>query len=158
MAGAAKRGNIPLLKWLKDQKGEWDGSCCRVAAQYGHFDALKWLVENECPLDSNFPTGAIRAGHMEVLKWLKEKRGCRITALDAAHDFLAATEGGHLGELQWLCQQYSTKLKFGRYFLASVCQGPFRNHEMVGDWRFRYFTENNKSRGSHGGCCNEWTT
>jgi len=56
MAGAAKRENIPLLKWLKDQKSEWDRSCCRLATQ-------------GCSWDANTYKGAADGDHLEVLKW-----------------------------------------------------------------------------------------
>jgi len=123
MAAVSKRGNIPLLKWLKDNKGKWDRTCWKLAAQYGHIDALQWLVKNGFPFDTSFPIKAIRAGRMEVLKWLKEKTRCYANEFPDK-ELLAAAKGGHLEVFKWLLyQQYHINLTFTPYFLASIAKG-----------------------------------
>ena len=50
---AAFRGSVRLLKWARENNGDWNSGMCAYAAGNGHLPALKYLRENGCPWDSN---------------------------------------------------------------------------------------------------------
>jgi hypothetical protein len=51
-AAAAKRGDVQLLKWLREHGCAWDGMTCRWAALKGRLDILIWAHENGCEWDN----------------------------------------------------------------------------------------------------------
>jgi len=46
---AAALGNLPLLKWLRENRCPWDKDSCINASDYGHYEIFEWLRENGCP-------------------------------------------------------------------------------------------------------------
>ena len=64
MAAVARRGNLNLLKWLREQGSPWDEKVCRVAAKEGHLEILVWLKEMGCPTVT-----PRMMGHLAMAKW-----------------------------------------------------------------------------------------
>jgi hypothetical protein len=50
---AAFRGSVRLLKWARENNGDWNSGMCAWTAMNGHLPALKYLHENGCPWNSN---------------------------------------------------------------------------------------------------------
>jgi hypothetical protein len=48
-ARAARSGNTEVLKWLRKNEFEWDGSTIKEALDNGHMKTAKWARENGCP-------------------------------------------------------------------------------------------------------------
>ena len=94
-AKAASLGNIPLLKWLRENGCQWDQRCCAAAA--GQLELLKWLREQRCRWDQSTCIMAAENGNLEVLKWASQN-GCLCTCRTTA----GAAKGGHLEVLKWL--------------------------------------------------------
>ena len=65
---AARCGNIGLLKALKPY---WSENTLRGAARYGNLDILKWLKHNKCPWDERTFRDAAFCANIDVLRWLK---------------------------------------------------------------------------------------
>ncbi len=65
-------GNLPLLKWLREQGCPWNKNTCSYAAERGQLEVLKWAREHGCPWDEYTCHLAAREGHLELLKWAHE--------------------------------------------------------------------------------------
>ena len=123
--GAASRGSLSLIKWLRERGCPWDGSSwmCSAAASGGHLGVLKYLHENGCPWDEWTCSYAAEGGHLAMLKYAHEN-GCpwdkgtcaeaaiggRLAVLKYAHDngcpwdegtCSGAAERGHLDVLKY---------------------------------------------------------
>ena len=48
---AALKGDLDLLKWVREKGGSWNPKICASAAAGGQLEALKWLRENGCSWD-----------------------------------------------------------------------------------------------------------
>ena len=90
---AAGRGDLDMLKWLRNDYGtinnvddrepyEWNESVCSYAARGGHLDVLKWLRDpnrrrGPCPWNDYTCHTAIDYGHTHILEWARiECNGC----------------------------------------------------------------------------------
>ena len=51
---AAKKANLKLLKWAKENGAPWDSRTTEKAAKKGYLNILKWALEHECPHDKQF--------------------------------------------------------------------------------------------------------
>ncbi|POM70139.1 Hypothetical protein PHPALM_13471 [Phytophthora palmivora] len=95
---AAKNGDLTMVKWLCDVRGEWSPYAAVLAASGGHLDVLKWLRGN---IFSSSPSAsmddAAANGHLHVLKWLQINSGY---ATPAAMN--KAAGNGHLDIVKWL--------------------------------------------------------
>ncbi|KAG3087764.1 hypothetical protein PI125_g18562, partial [Phytophthora idaei] len=95
---AAKNGDLPMVKWLCNVRGEWSPYAGILAASGGHLDVLKWLKNN---IFSSSPSAsmddAAANGHLHVLKWLQVNSGY------ATHAAMNKAAGnGHLEIVKWL--------------------------------------------------------
>jgi len=43
------KGNVEMLKWMKENGCPWDEEVTATAAVNGNVEFLKWAVENGCP-------------------------------------------------------------------------------------------------------------
>ena len=73
--GAAARGDVEMLKWLRAKGCPWDEGTCAAAAYGGHLEVLKWLRAGGCPWDNWTCAYAAEGGNLEVPKWLRAE-GC----------------------------------------------------------------------------------
>jgi hypothetical protein len=97
-AGAACRGHLSVLQWLRSNGCEWDEDVMSEAALSGHLRVLKWAYEQQCPFDGALVENAALAGHIHVLKWTSEMglpRDIRLLTKMAAR-------GQQLATLKWL--------------------------------------------------------
>ena len=102
---AAQRGNIRLLKYLRENGCHWNEYTCSHAARNGHLEVLKWARQNGCPWSEYTCFQAAENGHLEVLKWAREN-GCPWNE----YTCFGAAENGHLEVLKWArkngCPEY----------------------------------------------------
>ena len=71
--GAAARGHINVLKYLKSERVIFGSETCCGAAMEGHIKLLKYLKSEGVAFDSESCKSAAMEGHFEVLKWLRSK-------------------------------------------------------------------------------------
>ena len=93
---AAGKGQLEILKWLRENDFPWNEETCARAALFGHLELLQWAHENGCPWKQNTCSATAEGRHLEVLQWARAN-GCpwdEWTCSDAAY-------GGHLEVLQW---------------------------------------------------------
>ena len=46
---AAGKGQLEILKWLRENDFPWNEETCARAALFGHLELLQWAHENGCP-------------------------------------------------------------------------------------------------------------
>jgi hypothetical protein len=68
--GAAKSGNIKLLRRLYQQDYQFNFLTTGAAAKAGKIKTLKWLIDHHAKLNDFVSRGAIKKGHMKILKYL----------------------------------------------------------------------------------------
>ena len=66
--GAAERGSVSMVKWLRERACPWSKNTTNVAAKLGHLGVLKYLHENGCSWDEGTCTSAAEGGHLHVLR------------------------------------------------------------------------------------------
>jgi hypothetical protein len=120
---AVDGGQIGILEWLKQQKCDFSGIICAIAAKYKNVKMLKWALEqgyeltskvcehairneddetlqlaltNKCPLDTQISYAAAETGQFSILKTLVVQ-GC---PMDDNVCVLFARQG-NLEMLQW---------------------------------------------------------
>ena len=70
----AQTNKLELLKWAREEKKcEWDKWTICGAARRGNLEMVKYCVANECPIDEGACAEAAVNGHLEVLKYLHEE-------------------------------------------------------------------------------------
>jgi hypothetical protein len=94
---AATRGNLSLLKWLKEKRCPWSPWTFYYASEYGDLVNMQWLRENGCPWNEETFTAAARNGKLENMIWLKQN-GCPWDA----RTFYYAEDHGNLINIRWL--------------------------------------------------------
>lgn len=68
---AAWNGDLPMLKWARENDHPWTQGTCYFAAESGHLEVLKWARENSCPWDA--PRCLGQAKNMDrktVVEWM----------------------------------------------------------------------------------------
>ena len=74
--GAAQRGHLEVLQWLRANHCPWNSvKVCASAARGGQLAALQWLRATGCDWDAHVCFEAIRKGDVEMLRWAREN-GC----------------------------------------------------------------------------------
>ena len=94
VAGAAGRGQLAVLKWLRDpERGDvypWDNDTTRFAADHEQWDVLKWAVaEADPPCDWSETTEAMARAHFgdaEVDSWNAPAALNRAQAMESDYD------------------------------------------------------------------------
>lgn len=75
-ARAAARGDLEMLKWLRDYGCQWDSYTCMNSATKNSVNIVKWAILNGCPYDDvEIITSWVNARDVETVEWLLE-RGC----------------------------------------------------------------------------------
>jgi hypothetical protein len=72
---AAKKRNLNILKYAREDGYPWNRDVTYWAAANGDLNILKYAHENGCPWDEGTTANAVQGNHLEVLKWLHEN-GC----------------------------------------------------------------------------------
>ena len=70
---AVKIGNLDIIDDLTENV-EFDYQCCSLAAKFGHFEVIKWMVENKYEWNSDTTTSAAEYGDLSILLWLLDKK------------------------------------------------------------------------------------
>jgi hypothetical protein len=70
MSSAARFGNIEMLElgWLRQMKYDWGKSTFYGAARSGNLDVLKWLRERHCPWNYETFSAAVGTGNFELVE------------------------------------------------------------------------------------------
>jgi len=72
---AAKKGQLEVLQWLRENGCPRDLGTCWCAAQGGHLEVLQWARAKSCPWDEDTCNWAAKGGHLEILQWARAN-GC----------------------------------------------------------------------------------
>lgn len=99
-AGAAKGGQLSLLRWLKEQDEPYDemyGSLCSLAVDSGSLEVIKWLREDGVDWGEGFLFRVTRAKNPEILEWALAN-GCQLDSNAIA----GAAFVGDLQTIDWL--------------------------------------------------------
>jgi len=67
---AAGKGDLEQIKWLKQEVGSWHSGVSSTLAEKGNLDLLKEIKELGCPIDEKSFRSAAVHDRNEVLKWL----------------------------------------------------------------------------------------
>ena len=138
--GAAKNGNIEMLKYLHEKGYSWGGDTCNSAIKTGHLEVLKYLLENGCSCDGETWREAIISGNLEIIDILCEdensywdEESCEIAARRGRLDILkllrnpdrprglcpwdertlaAARRNKHTNIIEWLNGQHLPRERF----------------------------------------------
>lgn len=108
---AARRGNLELLSWARENGCAWSEGTTYNAAEAGHLDALEWAFDHGCPLSEEICTVAATEGHVDILVWARSK-GCEWDEETCT----SAAANGHLEGL--------------KYAIANGC--PWSQQQIVG--------------------------
>lgn len=93
--GAARGAHINLLRWYRNNMGEWSTEICNRAAIGGSVSALSWLREEGCPWDEHGTRYyAARSGKLDMLIWCYEM--CKLEGVLSKYISHAAIESGNL--------------------------------------------------------------
>lgn len=98
MTEAAKGNHIDVIKYLRDEGCEWNAWTTAMAASYGYLELLKYLHQNGCEWDSDSCWYAVEYGNIETLKYLRES-GCD---WDASKLLITAAKRRDLEILEYL--------------------------------------------------------
>ena len=71
---AAFRGSVRLLKWARENNGDWNSGMCAWTAMKGHLPALQYLHENGCPWNSNTCWLAVYEKRWDCLKYAVDNK------------------------------------------------------------------------------------
>ena len=97
---AAESGNLPLVKWLIDQKKLVPGpALVRTAAHAGNQNIVQWLInDKELNLDQAILYLAAEAGNLPLVKWLIDDKGMK------PHQYVLynAARSGNQSLVKWL--------------------------------------------------------
>ncbi len=96
---AAVGGHLHVLKWLHQQKYQFDERVSWTAATMGHLKVLMWLHQNACLYTIDTCWMAAKGGHLKVLKWLHSV-GCPLDQWT----YSSAKKAGNVEMLCWLHQ------------------------------------------------------
>ncbi|KAG2793729.1 hypothetical protein PC111_g22916, partial [Phytophthora cactorum] len=96
---AARNGDLEMVRWLCEVRGEWSPYAAVLAASGGHLEVLEWLRTNLFSSSSSSISmdNAASGGHLDVLQWLQNHSGY---ATQGAMN--KAATSGHLEVVQWL--------------------------------------------------------
>jgi hypothetical protein len=70
----AYNGNFKILKWLYQNKFNFDEKACSQALCNKQFNVLKWLRYKNCPWDEKTSNNAILCCNLKTVKWLWENK------------------------------------------------------------------------------------
>jgi hypothetical protein len=96
-ARASEKGDLDVMKRLRDSGCPWDSCTFEAAARHGSLDNMKWLKDNGCPWYRTTFCGAAAHGSLENMKWLKDN-GFPWSLFT----FAWAARHGNLENLKWL--------------------------------------------------------
>ena len=78
----AEKGNLELLKWMKENNKHIHKDSAKHAAKAGHFEVVKWLCGNTYFEQEDLAAFALHCGNLEIFYWLinngysSKRNGC----------------------------------------------------------------------------------
>ena len=103
---AAIKNYLPILKWIIANGGPIpDSHCFSMAAKYGHLDIIKFLYEQKCQWDSYVCSISLCRNYLHIVVWLLQ-HNCPIE-VTTKKMMLNATNFplNHYNSLKWLVGQ-----------------------------------------------------
>lgn len=97
---AADQGKLPIMKWLLENKFQWDEDTFSAAAENGNLSNMKWLLEHKCPINEFTFAFAAKNGNLENMKWLFENK-CPFNE----YTMIDAIKNGNMENLNWLLEK-----------------------------------------------------
>jgi hypothetical protein len=95
---AAKKGNLDMIKCIKEYGLIFDENICIYSAEYGHTNILKYLILNEQKgIAECSVICAASYGYLDILIWAKENG-----IIFPIEIIPIAIEGGHENVIEWL--------------------------------------------------------
>lgn len=70
----AQKGDLQMLKWLRERNVPWNNYTCAAAAEFGHYELFVWAYENGCPVNDKTIMKAAEHGHLEIIEFLFFKK------------------------------------------------------------------------------------
>ena len=133
MQELAEEGNLPVMKWARENGCPWNKYVCACAAQNGHLDCLKFLrsdPDNLCSWDRNACANAAQNGHLECLKFLRSNTDnlCPCDWRACAY----AAENGHLECLKFLRSDPYNLCPWNKD--ACIRNAHENNHQHIVNW------------------------
>jgi hypothetical protein len=110
-AGAARSGNLELLKWMKDQEYIPDDEFLHIselAFEYGHVHVMEWLLEiSQLSVHGYYIRRCVLNNNVHVFEWM-EKKGIEFPyGFRFVGKYLfEAVSGGHLAMLKWIQKRF----------------------------------------------------
>jgi hypothetical protein len=98
--GAAKVGNLAILRWMKLHY-KFDSGVTAYAARGNQFNVLKWLRKYEAPWDFLTTAYAAKSGNIKMLKWCLDN-GCKINE----YSIQLSASKGHFNIVKFLYKKY----------------------------------------------------
>lgn len=114
---AAGKGDLPMLKWVKERGAPWSNDVTYEAAKEGHLEVLMWAIDNGAGWHPKVCAIAAEKGHLEVLQWARSNGALwddRVVGRQAIMN-------GHLHVLQWM-HDFSIPLPSDLSLLAAQFQ------------------------------------
>jgi hypothetical protein len=98
---AARRGDLEIIKWLREEKYKWDWRLYAGAGTAGRVDLMQWAKEEGCKWDDRatseiFSKTEEQKNTLGVLQWIHEQ-GYQIRPEDVVM-------GGRVEVLEWLLE------------------------------------------------------
>lgn len=97
---AAKKGNLPIMKWLLENNFRWDEDTFSAAVENGNLEILKWLRKNNCPWSEFVFAEAATKGDLVIMEWLYENK-CPMNE----YTMINAVKYGNIEHLDWLLER-----------------------------------------------------
>jgi hypothetical protein len=97
--GAAKSGNLALVRWMQNHGCRWRGEMAIAAASAGHLATVRWLRNHDAVIGYAVLRAAAANGHTNIIDWATSICvSCK--GREASLAFQAACNG-HVAVLRW---------------------------------------------------------
>jgi hypothetical protein len=105
LGNAASSGNIEVAAWVMQQPGVVCSEAdMSAAAIYGHTDMCQYLRAEQCPWDEGACNGAARFGRVNTLRWLQDN-GCPWHAGKLCREAAEGSKASNVDVLIYLQEQ-----------------------------------------------------
>jgi len=94
---ASLKGNLPALKWMKQNNVPWHDDTFAMSARAGNIEIMKWLLQNGCPWGERSFYQAAKNGNLDNMRWLRQN-GCPWSE----RAFVAAASNGNRENMKWM--------------------------------------------------------
>lgn len=100
---ALKKGNLEMVKLIRDNKCSFPKDSLSLAAKSGNLELMKWLHLQKFNFDQKTPLNCVLAGNFEALKWVYGKNRGKLYCKNSI--LTAASEINNLEIFTWLLEK-----------------------------------------------------